>query len=229
MKDNFVKSTIEFIGTFFFVLTVGYTLVMSGDSLIPALAIGLMFIAMIYAGGYVSKGFYNPAISLAMVIRGDVPVERLLQYWTVQIAAGIFASIIVLLSAHPGHFVTCPYSLARLVFGEFLFTFALCYVVLHLITVKDADRNPAFGFVIGSILIVGILIAGGSLCFGAFNPVVALCLGLLGVACWNCVSITIATNIFAAILAGLLFRFIFAKSVINSEEVTAIEKTKERV
>jgi aquaporin Z len=58
----------EFIGTFFLVLTIGLT-VLDGTPFAP-LAIGSSLMIMVYMGGHVSGGHYNPAVSLAVLLRG---------------------------------------------------------------------------------------------------------------------------------------------------------------
>ena len=60
----------EFIGTFFLVLTIGLT-VLGGTPLAP-LAIGASLMVMVYMGGHVSGGHYNPAVSLAVLLRGKM-------------------------------------------------------------------------------------------------------------------------------------------------------------
>jgi aquaporin Z len=60
----------EFIGTFFLVLTVGCTVL--GKVPVAPLAIGAVLMVMIYAGGHVSGGHYNPAVTLAVLVRGRI-------------------------------------------------------------------------------------------------------------------------------------------------------------
>src|SRR5262249_38236668 len=61
----------EFVGTFFLVLTIGLT-VLQGSQFAP-LAIGASLMIMVYAGGHISGGHYNPAVSLAAMMRGALP------------------------------------------------------------------------------------------------------------------------------------------------------------
>ena len=56
------RYAVEFIGTFFLVLTVGNTVINSGAGVIPPLAIGSMLMVMIFAGGHVS-GAMGPSTS----------------------------------------------------------------------------------------------------------------------------------------------------------------------
>ena len=71
---NFVmnKYIAEFIGTFFLILTIGCTVIGAGSGVIVPLAIGAALMVMVYAGGHISGGHYNPAVTLGVLIRGKV-------------------------------------------------------------------------------------------------------------------------------------------------------------
>src|SRR5437764_10344059 len=70
------KYITEFIGTFFLVLTVGCTGIGAGAGVIAPLAIGAALMVMVFAGGHISGGHYNPAVTLGVLIRGKVrPVD----------------------------------------------------------------------------------------------------------------------------------------------------------
>ncbi|MGO8680310.1 MAG: aquaporin [Limisphaerales bacterium] len=61
------KYLVEFIGTFFLVLTVGMTVIEPGAaSDLAPLAIGSALMIMVYAGGHVSGGHYNPAVTVVV-------------------------------------------------------------------------------------------------------------------------------------------------------------------
>ena len=83
---------------------------------------------------------------------------------------------------------------------------------------KTTEGNSYYGLAIGSVVMVGAFAVGGILCFGAFNPAVAFGLGVLGVACWNCVSITIATNLVAAMLAAIVYKLVITEPKEEPEE-----------
>lgn len=91
----FKKLLVEFIGTFFLILTVGCTVFSNGSGVIPAIAIGFILMAMVYAGGHVSGGHYNPAVSLACAIRGALPWRDILPYWIAQLLGGALAGLLV--------------------------------------------------------------------------------------------------------------------------------------
>src|SRR5215204_3547679 len=84
------KYITEFIGTFFLVLAVGFA---SGEHAILVIASALM--VMIYAGGHISGGHYNPAVTLAVLIRGRIGMSDALIYIVSQIAGAVAAALIV--------------------------------------------------------------------------------------------------------------------------------------
>src|SRR4051794_8785524 len=99
------KLLVELIGTFFLVFTVGMTVIghKSDDGVIPALAIGASLMVMVYAGGHYSGGHYNPAVSLAVFVRGKLPVTDLIPYWVAQIlGAALAAGAAIYLKGHGG-------------------------------------------------------------------------------------------------------------------------------
>ena len=83
---NIIVERIEFIGTFFLVLTIGLT----GNPI----AIGAMLMVMVYMGGHISGAHYNPAVSIAMIIRGILSVKEAVKYIAIAVAlAGIPSAI----------------------------------------------------------------------------------------------------------------------------------------
>src|SRR5205085_8890100 len=117
------KYLTEFLGTFFLVLTIGLT-VPSGEPSTP-LAIGGSLVVMVYMGGHVSGAHYNPAVSLAVLIRGKTDLPEFVSYFATQVAAAFVASVTVLYVT--GHtFVPKPSGeLGPALVIETLYTFAL--------------------------------------------------------------------------------------------------------
>ncbi|MCI0408976.1 MAG: aquaporin, partial [Acidobacteria bacterium] len=60
------KYLVEFIGTFFLVLTIGFAVLEPGAGPLAPLAIGSALMVMVYAGGHISGAHYNPAVTLAV-------------------------------------------------------------------------------------------------------------------------------------------------------------------
>lgn len=89
------KYVVEFIGTFFLVLTVGCTVIGGGAGVIPPLAIGSALMVMIFAGGHISGGHFNPAVTLGVWIRGRCDTKDVVPYWAAQTAAAAVATAAV--------------------------------------------------------------------------------------------------------------------------------------
>ena len=210
MKENFKKYFVELIGAFFLMFTVASAVSLAGEGVIPAISIGFVLMVLVYAGGHVSGGHYNPAVSLAAAIRGALEWKQLVPYWVAQCLGGSAAAYLALQFAKVPDTAcagcSCPFTLPQLVTGEFLFTFLLCWVVLHVATSKGTEGNSFYGLAIGSVVTVGAFAVGGILCFGAFNPAVALGLGVLCHAGWCCVGATVVVNLLAAVAAGLVYK-----------------------
>jgi len=127
----------EFIGTFFLVLTIGCTGIASAPGVIPALAIGAVLMVMVYAGGHVSGAHYNPAVTLAVFMRGKTPAREVLPYMLAQVtAAGAAAALVILLKTGESVTAFTPRAIGAAFAAELFFTFALAYVVLNVATVK---------------------------------------------------------------------------------------------
>src|SRR5882724_5588489 len=125
------KYIAEFIGTFFLVLTIGCTGIGPGAGVIAPLAIGAVLMVMVYAGGHISGAHYNPAVTLAVLIRGKVNVTDVIPYILAQLAGAALAAFAVkFLRAGIDVTAMVPKTGPALL-AELLFTFALAYVVLN--------------------------------------------------------------------------------------------------
>lgn len=207
MKENLRKYLVEFIGTFFLVFTVGSTLLFGGSGVVPPVAIGFALMIMVYAGGHISGGHYNPAVSLAAVIRGALPASQWLPYAVAQVVGGVAAAFVVNYIVSPELYSRgADFNISGLIIGEFLFTFALCYVVLLTATSRAVNGNSYYGLAIGSAVMVGAFSVGGTICPGAFNPAVALSLGIMHAAFWKIAAITVIVNLIAAVAAAVTFK-----------------------
>ena len=161
----------EFVGTFFLVLTIGLT-VMNGTPMAP-LAIGSVLMVMVYMGGHISGAHYNPAVSVAILIRGKMEARDLIPYLLAQLSGAILASLTVMLIVGDT-FAPAPAPEAGLVvvlLCEALFTFALSLVVLNVANDDVTAGNSFFGLAIGFTYMVGAF-AVGSTSGGVFNPAV---------------------------------------------------------
>ncbi len=168
-----IRYVTEFIGTFFLVLTIG--LVVLTEAPLGAVAIGSVLMVMVYMGGHVSGGHYNPAVSLAAGFAGKLAKRELLPYWLSQLAGAVVAALAAL--AILGRtFAPAPgpdASMSAALLVELLFAFALCLVVLNTATHPKTKGNSYYGLAIGFTVLVGA-IAGGAISGGAFNPAVGV-------------------------------------------------------
>ena len=167
------KLLTEFIGTFFLVLTIGLT-VTAGSQFAP-LAIGTSLMIMVYMGGHISGGHYNPAVSLAALMRGALPSGDFVPYVVSQVAGATVAALVVNIitgqTFAPAPAATASTLGALLV--ELLYTFALALVVLNVATSKKTEGNSYYGLAIG-MTVMAAAFAGGGISGGAFNPAVGL-------------------------------------------------------
>jgi aquaporin Z len=203
------KLLVEFIGTFFLVFTVGMTVIGAPAGVIAPLAIGCSLMIMVYAGGHISGGHYNPAVTLAVVARGKATLAGAIGYWVAQVAAAAVAALAVRYlrcGAMAGVQAMCQATGPALL-AEFLFTFALCYVVLNAATAKGTAGNSFYGLAIGFTVVVGAFAVGG-ISGGAFNPAVALGISVLGLSAWAKIWIFLVAELAAAVAAALVFKFV---------------------
>jgi aquaporin Z len=199
------KMVVEFIGTFFLVLTVGAS-VRSGAALAP-LAIGAALMVMVYAGGHISGGHYNPAVTMAVFVRGRIGSTQAITYWVAQLAGGLVAAFVVrgIVSVTQAHAVApAGHAMVTALVVELLFTFALAFVVLNVATSRDHPDNSFYGLAIGSTVMVGAVAVGG-ISGGAFNPAVVVGGAAMGLFAWSTL-IYLVAQLLAGVVAGLLFR-----------------------
>src|SRR5262249_51880740 len=135
------KYIAEFIGTFFLVLTIGLTVIAGGAGVIPPLAIGSVLMVMVFAGGHISGAHYNPAVTLAVWIRGRCDTKDVGPYMLVQvIGAALAAGTVKFLKGGVPVTAMSP-AVGPTLLAEVLFTFALAYVVLNVATAKGTAGN----------------------------------------------------------------------------------------
>jgi aquaporin Z len=199
------KYLVEFIGTFFLVATVGFS-VRSGSNLAP-IAIGGVLMVMIFAGGHVSGGHYNPAVSLAAFIRGKLSGGDLLPYWVAQVAAGAVAALVVNAvvgrpTAAPGTFLLVPSIIV-----EALFTFALAWTVLNTATAKGTQGNSIYGLAIGFTVVAGAISVGG-ISGGAFNPAVGVGVTMMSLVPTSQLPVYVGADLAGGALAALAYLFV---------------------
>jgi aquaporin Z len=199
------KYITELIGTFFLVLTIGCSVLAGGPHVVPPLAIGAVLMVMVFAGGHVSGAHYNPAVTLAVFLRGRCPAGDVVPYMASQIVgAALAAGAVKFLTGGVQEPLLAPAAGPALV-AEFLFTFALAYVVLNVATSKANSGNSFYGLAIGMTVMSGAF-AVGTISGGAFNPAVAVGICVMGLVSWSSIWIFLVANFAAAAAAALTFK-----------------------
>ena len=199
------KYIAEFIGTFFLVLTIGCTVMASGTGGIPPLAIGAALMVMVYAGGHVSGAHYNPAVTLAVFLRGRCAAKDVLPYMAAQVLGSLMAAAVASFLRPVFVATAVAADFPRVAVAELLYTFALAYVVLNVATAKGTQGNSFYGLAIGFTVLVGAF-AVGDISGGAFNPAVAVGAASLGFVTWANVWMHLLADFAGAALAAVTFK-----------------------
>ena len=206
----------------FFILSIRLSAVLSDFA---PLAIGSILMVAIYQFGWISGGHFNPAVSTAILIRGNVDsfstkdYGQFLMYIISQLlgamTGGIFGNIIGgndVCTRGP-YVDTDDYSLGQGFLAELFFTFLLTFVVLH--TGTHQSGNQFYGLSIGFSLFIGVCCIG-SITGCAINPSVWFGLNMAGIICDTDDNVRLdqiwlywGAQIIAACISGILFRFIY--------------------
>ncbi|HMF74558.1 MAG TPA: aquaporin [Bryobacteraceae bacterium] len=202
------KYVVEFIGTFFLVTTIGSTVIKPGDAgNFAPIAIGAVLMVMIFAGGYISGGHYNPAVTLAVFLRGKCRGVDAVLYMAAQILGALAAAAVVLfIKGNPAVQAINP-DVPRALLVEFLYAFALCYVVLNVATAKGTNGNSFYGLAIGFTVMAGAY-SVGSVSGGAFNPAVAIGITMMGLSKLANLWVFLVANFAGGAAAAGVFRLV---------------------
>jgi aquaporin Z len=215
------KYVAECIGTFFLVLTIGCTVIGHGAGPLAPLAIGSALMIMIFAGGHISGGHFNPAVTLGVWLRGKCETKDVAPYMIFQVVGALLAAVVV--KYLKGGAAVAPLQAATLpaLLAEFLFTFALVYVVLNVATAKGTSGNSFYGLAIGFTVMVGAF-SVGNISGGAFNPAVAVGISVLGLSSWANIWIYLVADFAGAAVAAGAFK------ALNTAEREDIQRPQSR-
>ena len=186
-SDMNAKLITEFIGTFFLCLTICVAGVfgLSGQNAPFAIAGTLM--VMIYAGAHISGAHYNPAVTISIWIRGACEKSEVVPYALSQLAAGLLAALIAanlivtgsISEDYPIEMFEPSGTETSIIVSEFLFTFALVFVILNVATSESNEGNGYYGAAIALVVLAGALTVG-SISLASFNPAASLSLVVVG-------------------------------------------------
>jgi aquaporin Z len=200
------KLTVEFIGMFLFVFTVGMATNKAGAGILAPLAIGGVLMVLVFAGGHVSGGHYNPAVSTGIFVRGRMTANELGSYVAAQVVAAILAGLFVrVVGGHEAHAHFA--GAGRMLLAEFLFIFGLVWVVLNTATARGTEGNSFYGLAIGFTVVAGAFAVGG-ISGGAFNPAIAIGAMVTGLFKWGNIWIYLLADLLGAVAAAHAFLFV---------------------
>jgi aquaporin Z len=113
---------------------------------------------------------------------------------------------------HPPNAGTKHLAVFPALLAEFLFTFALVFVVINTATAKGTSGNSFYGLAIYGLAIGFTVIAGafamGSVTVGAFNPAVAVGVSVMGMVAWSQLWVFLVANFLGGAAAALTFKFL---------------------
>jgi aquaporin Z len=200
------KLIVEAIGTFFLVLVIGQVVIgaSAAAAVLAPLAIGSTLMVMVYAGGHISGGHFNPAVTLAVWLRGKAEASEVVPYWIAQTIGALMAAIVVRYLKTGIEVVAASPAVLPALLAEFLFTFALCFVVLNVATARGTEGNSNYGLAIGFTVLVGAYAVGG-ISGGAFNPAVAVGITVMGLSALTDIWIFLLANFAAGAAAAGVF------------------------
>ena len=199
------KYITELVGTFFLVLTIGCTVVGSGAGAFAPLAIGAALMVMVFAGGHISGAHYNPAVTLGVWLRGKCDAKDAVAYMCFQIVGAVLAALAVRYLKAGATVTPSNPPAGPALLAEFLFTFALVFVVLNVATAKGTSGNSFYGLAIGFTVMAGAF-AVGNISGGVFNPAVAVGVSIMGLSPWTSIWIFLLADLLAAPAAVWTFR-----------------------
>jgi aquaporin Z len=198
------KLIVELIGTFFLVFTIGLVVIAPGAGDLAPLAIGAALTAVIFAGGHISGAHYNPAVTVAVLLRGRTTFAEGAGYWAAQIIGAVLAALAVGVLKGDAVIVAMQPAAGPALLAEFLFTFALAFVILNVATAKGTEGNSHYGLAIGFTVVAGAYAVGG-ISGGAFNPAVAIAITMLGLVDAGSIWIYLVANFAGGIAAAVVF------------------------
>lgn len=216
------KVAVEFIGMFLFVFTVGMATNRAGAGALAPLAIGAVLMVMVFAGGHISGGHFNPAVSAGVFLRGRMTSEELRAYIVAQVVAALLAGLVVrVVGGHEPHAHLA--GAGRMLIAEFLFTFALVWVVLNVATSRGTEGNSFYGLAIGFTVVAGAFAVGG-ISGAAFNPAIALGVMVSGLFKWSNIWIYLLADFVGAAAAARAFLYVLpGEKLIGDTEPASTE------
>ncbi|MBK7811988.1 MAG: aquaporin [Saprospiraceae bacterium] len=205
------KLLVEFIGSLV-ISTVLVIAAMQNSWMELSFAVGFVYMAMVYTGGHISGGHFNPAVSLAVFLRGrmsmrDLPGFVLVQFLGAALGAGL-GSLCVTTKQSTG--IVLNADIVAAMATELLGTFVLCFVFLNVASSRTTIGNSFYGLALGGMM-VGCMLTFGKISGGAFNPALGLSLGISNISGFGNIWVHWVAEVTGSVAAAFCFVFIHGK------------------
>jgi aquaporin Z len=198
----------ELVGTGLLTVVIAMCVLAGVSGPTVAAAVFAVLLAIVYAGGPVSRAMYNPAVSCGFAVRGILPWRDVTPFVAVQLAGALVAVAAAWVMVPAGREAVSvgagDVTIAALV-AEVVFTFALMWVILHVADLRHAPDNAWYGIAIAGVVAAAIL-AAGPVSGAVLNPAVAIAAGIIGARSWAQVAAYIPAELMGAVLAALVAR-----------------------
>ena len=199
------KYLVELIGACFLMLVIGMSVLTPGAGSSAPIAIGLLLMAMIFAGHRGRQWhYYNPALSLATGLASKLDLRQIGGYWLAQIVGALLAVPIIL------YFKRAPIPLPDIgilpiILTEALFTFALCYAALSIAQSRWVSLQVFVPMVVGAMVIASAY-AIGPVSGAMLNPAITIAMMAVGLLPSQMIPVYIVAQLLAALAAWLVWR-----------------------
>ena len=163
----------EFVGTFALIFIGAGALAIGTSGLVGvALAHGLVIVTFAYAYGHISGTHINPAVTLGLLIAGEIEFVAAIGYWIAQFLGGILGAVLLnAVLSDPGDLgVTIlaeGVGVGQGLVVEIVLTFFLVNTIFN--TAVSGKAGNFAGLAIGLTLVFCILV-GGPLTRASLNP-----------------------------------------------------------
>lgn len=202
------KFVVEFFGTFFltFAIVFGHSFWSGLNSI---LLISISYAVLVILGASYSGAHYNPAITLAALIRGKLNGQNAFLYFVVQFFGAILGSTLGLVIISNLSDVSIPLATTNLEFFPSLWSelggaFLLSFIMLQSRTIKTPLHKYTYGVLMG--LCLGLLIYFlKEFSGGVFNPAVAIGVCSVKMALWEDIWLFLIPTIAGGALAALVY------------------------
>ena len=177
-RDYIRRGVAEFVGTFalIFIAAGGAAYARTATDL--ALANGLVIAVMVSAFGFISGGFFNPAVTLGFLVTRRIAPKLAVWYWVMQFGGAVVAALLLKWILPSGPQTASNLGVPALGSGlgagpgvvlEAVLTFFLVWVIFATAVDPRGTFQQIAGLAIGFTIAFGVLMAYG-LTGGAMNP-----------------------------------------------------------